>query len=287
MTDEGSRLVVVTVVREDIEGFERTCTSLSHQSQSVEHLVIDGASGPQMQECLATWSAILGSTIISEPDRGTYDAMNKALSTLHPLDRVWFLNAGDTFTREDAYAFGEAITCGPEFTWGYGPARVIERDGRLREIQVQAPYSVRNHAYGRTPICHQATISRVDVLQSAGAFDLRYPIVADYKALLLMGQSHQPLTWDLALIDYRAGGISDRHLLRSHRQQHAIRVEVLDSGFAGRTRSAIHLGWMAMRITTGRAIDRLSRLGLVDRTWRARRAARRTMQQSSRAIQDE
>ena len=287
MTDQLSRLVIVTVVREDLEGFERTCNSLVQQNQAVEHLVIDGASGPQMQESLARWSAILGSTIVSEPDHGTYDAMNKALLRLGLRDRVWFLNAGDTLCDADAYAYADAVTCTDDFTWGYGPARVIETDGRLREIQIQAPYSVLNHAYGHTPICHQAAIVRVEALRAVGGFDLHYPIVADYKSLLLLGQECEPISWTRALIDYRAGGISDRHLLRSHWQQHEIRLEVIDSGIGGRSRSAAYLAKMGIRITTGRAIDRLTKFRLVDRDWRATRSSGRRVKQSSRERHDE
>ncbi|MDO8732890.1 MAG: hypothetical protein Q7L55_10040 [Actinomycetota bacterium] len=271
MSASPSRLVVVTVVKDDIEGFERTCASISTQSRHVEHLIIDGGSAPPMLECARKWAAELGSVLISEPDRGTYDAMNKALDQLNGHDRVWFLNAGDVFASPEAYAYVDERSSADNFTWGFGPVRVMEINGRLRHIPKQAPYSRRNYAYGRTPICHQAAVCRVRDLRAVGGFDERYSIRADYRALLLLSQISEPVHWDMPTVEYHAGGISDRFLLRGHWQEHRVRREILGRGPVESARSLGYVSKMALRITTGRSIDALARRGIVDTDWRSRR----------------
>ncbi|MFA7324160.1 MAG: hypothetical protein WC005_07370 [Candidatus Nanopelagicales bacterium] len=277
MSSQTSKLVVVTVVKDDIEGFDRTCRSIAEQSVPVTHLIINGGSSADMQRALDDWSGRIGSRIISGPDNGPYDAMNKALRALDSRDRVWFINAGDTLAFDEAYAYVDQLTSSDEFTWGFGPVKVVEKSGILRTIPAQATYTQLHHAYGQTPICHQAVVACVDALRLAGGFDDRYPIAADYRSLLLLGRIAAPVQWELPTVEYRAGGLSDRHLLRSHWQQHRIRIEVFNGGMKARARSWARLAGMTARITTGRGIDAIARAGLVDRDWRRPRRNEQSM----------
>jgi len=186
---------------------------------------------------------------------------------------VWFVNAGDTLAFDEAYAYVESCTSSEGFVWGFGPARVVERDGQLRGIPGQAAYTVSNHAYGRTPICHQAAVCQVAALLDVGGFDeAHYSIAADYRALLLLGRRHLPVQWAQPVVNYAAGGISDRHLLRSHWQQHRARIETLDHGFTDSARSLARFGRMSARICAGRSIDLAARIGIADPNWRRLRS---------------
>jgi hypothetical protein len=269
-------LVVITVVKDDVEGLAFTCASLDRQTQAVRHLIVDGASGAAMQPLLLERGARPGTTVVSQQDHGIFDAMNHALDLVQPDDRIWFLNAGDALIHDDDCAYVDAASSRDDFTWGFGPARVIERDGQVREVQAQAPYSPHNHAYGLTPICHQATVVRASTLQQLGGFDFaHYPLAADYRTLLQLARIAAPVQWDRPVVDYRAGGLSDRWLLRAHWQQHLARCEQLDTTPTGTARSLVRVAHMTARITTGRAIERLARTGLVPADWRRRRAMAR------------
>ncbi len=274
MNEHESRLVVVTVVKDDVLGLDRTCTSIAEQTAPVSHLIMNGGTGPDIIDATHRWSQELGSAVVHQADTGPYDAMNLALNQLQPRDRVWFLNSGDVFAEPDAYAYVDDLTCGPDFTWGFGPVRVMEPNGQLRHIPRQACYTPRNHAYGRTPICHQASVCRVRDLRAIGGFDEHYPIVADYRAFLLLAQISAPVQWTKATVEYRAGGISDHLLLRGHWQEHQARREILGGGPIESARSLGYVAKMAARITTGRAIDVLADRGLVASDWRSRRGAR-------------
>lgn len=269
-------LVVVTVVKDDVAGLAFTCASLDRQTLPVTHLIVDGASGASLRPLLDERAALEGTTVVSQRDAGIFDAMNRALALVQPDDRVWFLNAGDALIHDDDYAYVDAATAGDDFTWGFGPARVIERDGSVREVQAQAPYTPHNHAYGLTPICHQATVVRAQLLLQLGGFDFaHYPLAADYRTLLQLARIAPPVQWDRPVVDYRAGGLSDRWLLRAHWQQHRARCEQLDTSPAGTARSLVRVTHMTARITTGRAIERLARTGIVPADWRRRRASAR------------
>ena len=88
-------LSIITVVRDDLAGLERTRSSVAAQLfQDLEWLIIDGASTDGTAQ-FARGILEPPVSVVSEPDRGIYDAMNKGLD-LAAGDYVLFLNAGDT-----------------------------------------------------------------------------------------------------------------------------------------------------------------------------------------------
>lgn len=94
------KLSVITVVWNDRDGFQKTVSSIASQNYpDLEYIVIDGESTDgtvdvirKNEPCISRW--------ISEPDKGLYDAMNKA-KALAKGDWALFLNAGDTFPTTD------------------------------------------------------------------------------------------------------------------------------------------------------------------------------------------
>ena len=77
---------------------ERTIKSVDGQTYpDIEHLIIDGASKDGTLEIAATSER---ARVVSEPDKGLYDAMNKGIS-LAKGAYIIFLNAGDCFHRDD------------------------------------------------------------------------------------------------------------------------------------------------------------------------------------------
>ena len=89
-------LSIVTVVYNSEQYLERTILSILNQTfKDVEHIVIDGNSKDktldiiqQYNDKIAYWK--------SEPDKGIYDAMNKA-QNFASGKYIMFLNSGDEF----------------------------------------------------------------------------------------------------------------------------------------------------------------------------------------------
>lgn len=95
------KLSIVTINRNHAAGLHKTIASLRMQTNTdFEWLFIDGAS---IDESVAIAKTFLrpGDVLISEPDRGIYNAMNKAIP-LASGDYVLFLNSGDTFLEKNA-----------------------------------------------------------------------------------------------------------------------------------------------------------------------------------------
>ncbi|WP_221394111.1 glycosyltransferase family 2 protein [Dyadobacter sp. NIV53] len=92
-------LTIVTITYNAEKYLERTLKSIQSalfnttNSSEIEYLIIDGNSQDTTLKIAKEYSQII-TKIVSEPDSGLYDAMNKGLA-LATGKYVWFMNAGD------------------------------------------------------------------------------------------------------------------------------------------------------------------------------------------------
>jgi len=93
-------LSVITVTYNAASTLERTLKSVREQTYPhIEHLIVDGASKDNTVAIIQQY-AHDKMVWLSEPDKGLYDAMNKAAG-MATGDYLCFLNAGDTFFAPD------------------------------------------------------------------------------------------------------------------------------------------------------------------------------------------
>ena len=98
---------IITVTYNAEKVLEKTIQSVIGQTYgNIEYIIVDGASTDRTLEII-TWHKTQNSgtkdlEIISEPDKGLYDAMNKGLKAATG-DYAWFLNAGDFFKDENIF----------------------------------------------------------------------------------------------------------------------------------------------------------------------------------------
>ncbi len=117
-----------------------TLKSVAEQSfRDFEYLVIDGASSDDTLR-LVDEAAIAGTVVWSEPDKGLYDAMNKAIDRAKG-DYLIFLNAGDAFASAETLACiaekaqERPVFCLQEAARGRGGDRLLHHnDGHLHAV---------------------------------------------------------------------------------------------------------------------------------------------------------
>jgi len=91
---------IITVVYNAYENFSLTIESVKGQSyNSIEYIEIDGGSTDGTLDIIEENRDSI-SKVVSEPDKGIYDAMNKGIDL---ATGVWlmFLNAGDVFSKNN------------------------------------------------------------------------------------------------------------------------------------------------------------------------------------------
>lgn len=163
---------VVTICFNDREGLRRTMDSVRAQDRQLfEWIVIDGAStdgtGDLLDRCRA-----MGATVVSEPDLGIFDAMNKGLA-LARGEYVNFLNSGDLLASANTLRDVHDALKGERPDFVYGDA--IEFEDSNGHYKAARPheyvfYSMFTH--------HQAMFYRRDKIQHG--YDQSYRFAADW-----------------------------------------------------------------------------------------------------------
>lgn len=205
------RISVVTVCRNAAATIGETLRSFFRQTHpDKELIVVDGASSDDTLAVVNAFGEAL--RVVSEPDRGLYDAMNKGLS-LFSGDAVGFLNADDRFHDADALsavaaALEQADIC-------YGDLDFVEGSARDHVVRRwrSTPWRKGGFLRGWMP-AHPTFYCRRGVVEEVGAFDLGYRMAADYDFMLraLELGDFRAARISRVLVDMAAGGLSSAGL---------------------------------------------------------------------------
>jgi glycosyltransferase involved in cell wall biosynthesis len=241
------QLSIVTICFNDFENLQRTMESIEmqHERGGWEHILVDGASSDGTADWYASAGFGFPHILVSEPDEGIYDAMNKSLGYVRG-DYIIFMNAGDKFA--DAGVIGrvlQRIQSRP--AWGYSKARVVDIGGNeVRSAVGRIPYSRAAHLFLLAQVCFQTVVMRVDFLRALGGFDLSMGHASEYHLLIRAAARERPVTWNTVDAGYLAGGVSDREVMKGLWLGHRCRVDAL-----AMTPFLAHLdsGWTALQVS--------------------------------------
>lgn len=169
---------VITVCRNAAATLDACVASVAAQTwPAIDYVVVDGASTDGTPGILERHRSAIA-TLVSEPDRGIYDAMNKGLARAKG-DFVIFLNADDRFAGPSAVADAmAAIARAPEADIYYGSLEVRYGQDSARHDPPPPEAAAEEMVLGCLP--HQATFARRAVFDRTGPFDLRWRRHADY-----------------------------------------------------------------------------------------------------------
>lgn len=217
-------LVVATVCFNDSEALSKTLLSGSEQTSQARHLVIDGGSSDNSVEVLKSFESQLDLKWISEPDRGLYHAMNKALDLTPDDSYIWFINAGDTFASDrSVQSINELFDHAPDTEWILGRFEARDQLGHIVSSPEIAPYSFKRHAYWKSFVCHQAVIVNAAILKQCGGFDERLRVSADFDLMLKVARRFPPVVFSEVLVHFATGGLSHQQRWRNVAEQRSIR----------------------------------------------------------------
>lgn len=184
------------------------------QNASYELIVIDGDSTDGTREWLDSQRHRLA-TVISEPDAGIYDAMNKGVAAARG-QWVLFLGADDRLAHASVLATTAHLLDQNAAAVAVGEARFD--DGRRYTFAGSAAAIRRNFVH------HQAALYRRFLFHRHGGFDTTLRIQADYDYNLRLLQAGEPFaTLPIHLADCTGGGLSDSGLWDNYREEIAIR----------------------------------------------------------------
>ncbi|MDO4771279.1 glycosyltransferase family 2 protein [Porphyromonas sp.] len=212
---------VITVCYNAAEDLEKTIRSvLSQTYPHIHYIVIDGASKDATPEVLSRYREKID-VILSEPDRGIYDAMNKGI-VLATGDYVCFMNAGDLFHRDNTLAEAFAQVGAPLPGVIYGDTDIVDADRRrLRRRRLSPPEVLTAGSFRRGMlVCHQSFYARRDLVPMYD-FSYRFSADVDWCIKVLRRSSHNHNT-HMVLTDYLSEGATTKNHRASLRERFAI-----------------------------------------------------------------
>ncbi|MBT2549620.1 glycosyltransferase family 2 protein [Arthrobacter sp. ISL-65] len=265
MTLQAPQVTLVTVCYEDMENVKRTCQSIASQHGELlagyEHLLVDGASTDGTQEWYKSNHPLPASRIMSEPDDGIFDAMNKAIRHARG-EYIVFINAGDTFSDGGVLQRVSAVLRDASPQWSYGRARIVNSIGaEVRNPVGSIPYSRVKHALGLGTICHQTVFMKTKFIRELGGFDTTYGYAADYHLLLRAAVVSPPHTRDDICVLYGVGGVSDTDVFRQLQRRHEARVSAYNlvglSAWLDESWTRGQVGYIRMKKLAKRTLSKL------------------------------
>lgn len=197
-----TKITIITVVYNALNDIEDTLKSIFEQDYSnKEIIIIDGESTDGTLELISKYQDNIDH-LISEKDKGVYDAMNKGIK-LSNGHWICFMNAGDIFYKDDILnkIFGneeinDDIVIGEHIV----DFKKFQRSVKTKNIKLIE--------YGM-PFCHQSAFVKTELYRKK-YFDLNYTLAADFNFFYwcyISGINFKTYTFPISIV--AAGGLSD------------------------------------------------------------------------------
>lgn len=206
------KISIITVCYNAVQTIERCIKSVINQNYpNVEYIVVDGGSTDGTLVILNKYQAQI-STLISEPDKGLYDAMNKGIA-LATGEVVGILNADDFFTNNtiinsiaQAFQISRADIL-------YGDLDFVNADGKVVRKWRSGLYKHGKFEWGWMPP-HPSFYAKKTLFEKNGMYRLDYGSAADYELMLRFMHNHLVNIYYLKekILCMQTGGISNKSL---------------------------------------------------------------------------
>ncbi len=224
------KISVITAVYNNRDTVAQALDSaLAQTHPDVELIVIDGGSTDGTLQVLQDYADRLA-VLVSEPDRGIYDALNKGIARASG-DVVGFLHSDDLFADASVLSRIAAAFADPSVDSVYGDLLYVSKDDPSRVVRTwrAGVFTPGKLAHGWMPP-HPTFYVRRAVYEKLGGYDTSYRIAADYDCVLrLLGKGGVRAAYiPEVLVKMRVGGASNRSLsniLKKSREDYrALRV---------------------------------------------------------------
>ena len=208
------KVSIITATYNSAKTIIDTILSVNSQDyKDIEHIIIDGKSKDNTLELIKnTPNRVV--KIISEPDKGIYDAMTKGIA-LATGDIIGILNSDDFYTSSSVITDIVNTFQQGEYEGVYGNLEYVDENNTDKVIRYwkSKPYAKGLFKKGWHP-AHPTFFVRKEVYDKYGKFNLKYKIGADYEIMLRFIEKNKIKVGYIpkTLVKMRLGGASNQSI---------------------------------------------------------------------------
>jgi len=192
---------------------------LSQTYQNIEYIIIDNCSTDQTLDIAKNYSEQV-SRIISEPDKGIYDALNKGIK-IASGDVIGILHADDFYPSETIIedVIKKFVETGVDSV--YGDLQYVSKKKSEKVIRnwVAGEFSMKKLTHGWMPPHPTFFVKRKHYIEQ-GLFNTEYKIAADYDLMLrfLYKAKISVAYISKVIVKMRVGGTSNKNLANIYKK---------------------------------------------------------------------
>jgi glycosyltransferase involved in cell wall biosynthesis len=211
---------IITVCYNAEREIKATLKSVKEQSfKNYEYIIVDGASKDNTLKVISQ-SGVEPTHLVSERDKGIYDAMNKGLA-LAQGEYLMFLNAGDSlYSTNTLQKIADAAKGSPDVI--YGDTAIVDAERNyLRPRKLRPPKTLtRNSFKNGMLVCHQAFLPKREL---AMPYDMAYSFSADFDwCVKILSASKKCTQIDGFIVNYLEEGATTRNHIKSLKERFRI-----------------------------------------------------------------
>lgn len=208
------KVSIITATYNSAKTIQDTLLSLDSQTyENIEYIIIDGASKDNTLEVISEKCSRV-TLVISEPDNGIYDALNKGIRAATG-DVIGFLHSDDLFAYPDAVKDMVEVFQHNNVDAVYSDLEYVNKDNTSSVVRLwrSGEYNREKLTKGWMPP-HPTFYLKKECYESFGLFDLSFNIAADYDSILryLWVNKLKMAYLPKVTIKMRVGGASNRNL---------------------------------------------------------------------------
>ncbi|MFD2284861.1 glycosyltransferase [Pedobacter petrophilus] len=206
------KISIITVVYNNHKTIKTAIDSvLGQHYQNIEYIIIDGNSTDGTTDFIYSYGDSI-SKVISEPDKGIYDAMNKGIA-LCTGEVIGILNSDDVYAHRNVLSeVMKQFTEDAALDLVYGDLVYVKNNDLDQVVRtwISKPYYPKFFEDGHVPP-HPSLFIKRSVYQKVGLFNLEMRLAADYEFMLRLFKLHQYKSKYLnhLLVKMRLGGATN------------------------------------------------------------------------------
>ena len=209
------KISIITVVRNNAKTIKDAIESVLCQTyEDIEYIVVDGASTDGTVDIIKSYGNKI-SKLISEPDKGLYDAMNKGIK-LAKGDVVGILNSDDFYKSNDVLETVANEFLKNDIDCVYGDLEYVSANDTSKVIRYWKSKEFKEGLFQRGwHPAHPTFFVKRKFYEKYGVFDLNFKIASDYELMLRFIEKYKliPLYVNKTFVKMRVGGKSNQSLL--------------------------------------------------------------------------